>query len=76
MTAPRTRPSRWRMVNASPTRGSQTYRQHRLEEYAAIKAMQQLVTTFVTGGNYARTCKLQGCSPGTIGSLSWSIHHA
>ncbi len=76
MTAPKTKPNRWHMVNANPLRGSQTYRQHRLEEYAAIKATQQLVTTFVTGGNYARTCKLQGCSPGTIGSLSWSIHHA
>ena len=78
MTAPRTRPSRWRMVNANPLRGSQTYRQHRLEEYAAIKAMQQLVTAFVTGGGHDRLNKTNGPyhTACTLGALSWSSHHA
>ncbi len=70
------KPSRWQTLPADAKRGSQQYRAERDKWRATIKATQQLVTTFVTGGNYARTCKLQGCSPGTIGSLSWSIHHA
>jgi len=59
------RPSRWHLISAKRQRGNDLYAKQRLEEQAAIKARQQLVTMFVTGGRHS---PLDRC-PGIVAML-------